>query len=242
VSPPNQGAAAALLALLAGGCGDTFVVKEGEAGTPGGPGGTVSATGSGAATSGAAGAGGTVAAGGATGGAGGGAAPPACGNGVIEAGEQCDDGNDDAKDGCHACAVECLSGETLEPVSLHCYWAAAPKQSWLDGANACAQKKGDLAGFSTEAELDFVVALARGVSPLDPAWTGGNDLAVEGKWQWRNGEPWSDDFWAPTEPNTTGDEDCAALDVATVVGGLRDTECSDKRTPLCERHPPGKLP
>ncbi len=43
---------------------------------------------------------------------------PTCGNGTVETGEQCDDGNDDGTDGCNACSWYCIGA--LPPGSSAC--------------------------------------------------------------------------------------------------------------------------
>ena len=65
-----------------------------------------------------------VGSGGGEGGAGG--APMDCGNGKVDEGEECDDANDNADDGCNACQVDCvfpvddaLEGESFVDPTTH---------------------------------------------------------------------------------------------------------------------------
>src|SRR5690606_28937535 len=62
-----------------------------------------------------------------------------CGNGVIDAGEQCDDGNLTAGDGCsNECKVECSgSGLFFNTDTYNCYRYIDATQKWSDAENAC---------------------------------------------------------------------------------------------------------
>lgn len=107
-----------IVAVVVAGCGDNFSTSatqsttttdttSGTGGTGGmATGGVGGAGGNTSTSSGGGGAGGTTSTGTTTGGTGG-APDPNCGNGNIDAGEECDDGNNAAGDGCSAgCAIE----------------------------------------------------------------------------------------------------------------------------------------
>jgi hypothetical protein len=90
-----------------------------------------------------------------------------------------------------------------------------------------------LATISSKAENDFVYGLT------DPAnqfvWIGLNDKAVEGQYQWLDGEPTTYLNWRFGEPNNDHDEDCAYMQ----SDGWNDAICSklDTRSSYVCEHP-----
>jgi len=175
----------------------------------------------------------------ATGGDGGAAGGPpagACGNGVIDPGEQCDAGAQPGL-GCSAdCMVECAGqGEHVDPTTNVCYrFVDAVLLSWGQARDDCTAWDGDLAAITSEAEQAFVATLV-----ASSAWIGGNDKLVEGTFVWSDGEPFGYTHWAPGEPNNANDaEDCIEVNVAL---GLQwnDNVCPDAKPHLCERRPAG---
>jgi len=142
-----------------------------------------------------------------------------CPNGVVEADEECDDGNLDDTDGCTSeCLVHCdcpvagcvganpTQAALLDPVTKHCYFRVGEVFSqWFgfatEAIQACQAWGGELATFQDQAELDFVSAGAF----LDDA----NDYLVGGHfvfgtWTWDDATPWvfpaSGPPWLPNEP------------------------------------------
>jgi len=177
----------------------------------------------------------STAASGATGGGAGGSA--SCGDGSLDMGEQCDDGNDAAGDGCDACVVECdRAGAVQDAATHHCYWLVGMHENF-DSARSHCQDAGpgvDLAAPSTASELMLLTPL------LDAdAWIGGSDSAMRGSWAWSNGEAWSYPPGAPPwhsgEPNNSGDCVNARTD-----GTLEDESCGTGKDYLCERTPAGE--
>ena len=132
----------------------------------------------------------------------------ACGNGELDAGEQCDDGNTTNWDGCSRdCSVEELPDgcEALETC-----------QSF--GANlATIDSDDDSAWFGSQA---------------GGAWIGMNDRQVEGEWRW-SGRDSEYRNWNNNEPNDHGNgEDCGQ-----VLGNGRwnDANCNRASAFFCER-------
>ncbi len=71
-----------------------------------------------------------------TGGAGG--SRVLCGNGALDQGEECDDGNLAAGDGCTQCSVDCDEpGAFKVPASAHCYWALPKAMSFFESRVKC---------------------------------------------------------------------------------------------------------
>jgi cysteine-rich repeat protein len=166
-----------------------------------------------------------------------GSASGLCGNGVIEPGEECDDQNSFANDGCTGCVVDCEGqGAFKDPGSHHCYWSGAFKLTFSQAAFTCKLKGGYLAAITSAAELDAVHAHVQG-----DVWLGGNDLVLEGDYVWSDGEPWSFTAWKLGEPSGDVDHhDCIKL---TDTGpAFDDVDCDQKRASLCERTPIGQAP
>ena len=170
--------------------------------------------------------------------------PPPCGNGKLDAGEECDDGNATGNDGCVACTVVCLENEHKGP-NAHCYIEAGPKSSWNDAFTACANSGGYLATLTSLAENDFVWGILDDVDPTagdhDARWIGLTDKTTEGKFLWVSGEAFSFESWATGEPNNqNGGEDCAELRYE--YNEWNDESCtSDTRYFVCEYDPPVKF-
>ena len=161
-----------------------------------------------------------------------------CGNGMVEPGEECDDGNAATSDGCNAsCAIECNSNAIKNPANGHCYRIFNVAVKVADAQAACAAwggapGLGNLVSIEDASEQGFVGQLA-----TVKAWMGGGDAAVEGTYVWYDGTPWSYENWAPNEPNDVTVEDCMFLQ----IGGLwHDHDCNDPRPAyLCERRGAG---
>ena len=176
-----------------------------------------------------------------------------CGDGYIGPGEECDDANAVSGDGCNACNVVCdtdgFGGQDAFPFEVadshHCYlYAFAPEASWDKARTSCQDWGGDLAALSTEQEIGDVVELLAEVG--QDVWIGGSDLALEGFFQWSNGElwsysgeqpPWDDPVAGPAEPAGGTLENCVEI---SSNGELNDAQGGLQQTYLCERPPPGK--
>lgn len=153
-----------------------------------------------------------------------------CGDGTLDPGEACDDGNDVPGDGCSACAFECLAPAFEDPETGHCYRVLDAPARWADAIVACLESQGALAAITTADELVLV-----GQHVAGPVWVGGDDLAEEGAFTWLDGEPFAGDLFAPGEPDHAPPSDC--LELVTAPLGLASEVCAQKLRPLCERAP-----
>jgi cysteine-rich repeat protein len=206
------------------------------------------------------GGGGGGSAGGGSGGVGGqgGVVLPRCGDGVINPGEQCDDGGTSAGDGCDGtCNVEC--SELFDDSTSHCYTFLPGMPATWDAAHAACRALGpgwDLVGVSSQTEHDWLTAQPTiDMSLVDDDnttsfWTGGSDAAVEGTWIWSNGEPFFDN-WITGEPNNDSGgggggaggadpgEDCVVYVRRSAVIGYDDRGCDRQYAAVCELTPAG---
>lgn len=169
-----------------------------------------------------------------------------CGNGIREAGEQCDDGGKESGDGCSAlCEAECPAGSSLG-ANFHCYWFNQEEKNWNDARNDCAAQKGYLVTITTPQESELLTGLVQVT-----AWIGATDgrtpsTAGAGSYAWVSGEAWGFTNWNANEPNA-GDKGCGLFGrcyehCATIAadGKWNDRYCEDDELPyICERVPPG---
>ena len=104
------------------------------------------------------------------------------------------------------CNVEYRNGDTSYPY-LFCTTAA----SWTAGRNTCLNVNYDLAAIGSASEDSWLNSTADTYS-TQKWWTGFNDRASEGTWEWSNGETVSYTNWNSGEPNNSGgNEDCGQL-------------------------------
>jgi cysteine-rich repeat protein len=130
-------------------------------------------------------------------------ADPVCGNGMLEAGEECDDAGHAGQDGCDEnCKVVCaqLGAGTLESEDHHCY-NGYDQGSFKESQDACVKRGAHLATISSAAENKLAQSLVHGSK-----WLGGlEDVAVTaegtGAYGWITKEPFTFTNWAPHEPN-----------------------------------------
>jgi cysteine-rich repeat protein len=164
----------------------------------------------------------------------GGNGPSVCGNGTLEPGESCDDGGTVGGDGCSAdCVAECTGNDVFEdPVSKHCYRKLGTMKTWADSEADCVAWWGHLAALSSSEEVALIEAAAEGW-----VWVGGTDQAIEGQFEWTNGEPFSFEPWGSSAPNLIpgNADDCTYFRGEGEL--LDDVNCSDDHSGLCERAP-----
>jgi cysteine-rich repeat protein len=181
-------------------------------------------------------------------------------DGIRDLGEECDDGNLVAGDGCSpSCSVECSvnapgvepGGVFKDPATKSCYAFLQPNLSWTEVAAACgALGPGfHLARIDTLPEFFLLSTFhfdLQGSSK--PVWVDGTDQLAEGSWGFASSAtpfpfPLKQLPWEPNEPNGGGGENCMAL---WWFGGsknaymIADWSCGSKGRGLCEREAPGQ--
>ncbi|MFO0548110.1 MAG: DUF4215 domain-containing protein [Polyangiaceae bacterium] len=160
-------------------------------------------------------------------------ASASCGDGVQNAGEDCDDGNQVDNDGCDStCMFSCLSGSgasavVADVVTGTCYAAFSSTVSRALAETACQAVSGHLASITSAAENTLV----RTLLPQTTLYIGATDAATEGTWEWPSGESFSYSNWSTNEPNNSGDEDCVQL---YVDGTWNDVPCTNTYGYVCE--------
>jgi cysteine-rich repeat protein len=168
-----------------------------------------------------------------------------CGDGKLDPGEECDDGNAlDDGNGCgKTCKVYCLPDE--QKLGTHCYREYATSASWDTAEATCTQDpNGHLVTITSQQEFDFVynnVFDQNFLADTSPRWIGLNDKATEGAFQWVTGEPVVVTAWANGEPNNGGgNENCVEMKWAN--GAWDDQLCATTRLFVCEYEPIVKFP
>lgn len=169
---------------------------------------------------------------GSSGGAGG--AGPVCGDGKIDANEECDDANLIDADGCTTCVIDCEAAAKKEPTTGHCYRFYPDAKTWpladADcGAWGGAPGLGHLASISTATEQTFVEALRPTVS----AWIGARDTVTEGTFEWLDGTPFAFTSFAPGKPDGATVQNC--LFMRGDNDGWDDNQCGTALPFVCER-------
>jgi cysteine-rich repeat protein len=173
---------------------------------------------------------------------------PSCGNGKLEAGEQCDDAGHAGQDGCDPmCKVVCANfgADAAESEDHHCY--NGYDSADFEGAQEdCVERGGHLATISSAAENKLARTFVN-----NSKWLGGHeDVSVTmkgtGNYAWLSGEPFTYTNWAQGEPDQakvrcdssiqTCYEHCVSMDGD---GTWTDARCDVTDGYLCEWEPAG---
>jgi cysteine-rich repeat protein len=131
---------------------------------------------------------------------------PVCGNGVIEAGEECDDAGHAGEDGCNECQVVCshYGQGTLESEDHHCY-RGYDEANFQNAREACTQRGGHLITIGSAAENQVARMLVNSSKLLGGFENAELNQAGDGKYQWVTGEPFTYTNWAQNQPDEDGD-------------------------------------
>jgi cysteine-rich repeat protein len=155
-----------------------------------------------------------------------------CGNGAIDAGEECDDMNITIGDGCDACQVNCKANAVEDPATHHCYFFSTISATWMDAKGDCEEIGYHLATITSQPEMDFLKGI-----PSTDLWIGASDSS--GAWTWVTNEPWVYAPWEPMQPNNNGDCGELGCNAEQDGGTINDVNCAEVQPYLCEWAPPG---
>jgi cysteine-rich repeat protein len=144
------------------------------------------------------------------------AAAAACGNGVVDRGEECDDGNTVNDDGCSAACLRCRTGDGsfAWEANGHCYVRHTERLPFNDAHRVCAATGDTLVTYTTGYESR---AVRQRLLPDDagPHWMGMR-ISLQGAFEWITAEPMPRFDWAPGEPAAGGR--CATQTPSTLAG------------------------
>jgi cysteine-rich repeat protein len=160
-----------------------------------------------------------------------------CGNGTIDADEECDDANLVPGDTCdNQCKVVCSGGGTTKRPAPYntCYRYVDSDKKWDDAQAACVGWGGNLVSIGDLDEQKFVKPLNNNKG----VWIGakrGSDSTL----YWVDGTPpWTPGNWASGEPNNSW-EQCVQM---YANGQWNDSVCWPTYPFICERAPVGQKP
>jgi cysteine-rich repeat protein len=147
-----------------------------------------------------------------------------CGDGIVQPGEECDDGAAPAPYvTCSGCKLACKAGEIEDPTTHHCYRVVPDLTTAIDAVNACASLEAYLAAINTKEENAWLEPHITA-----PAWIG---LGTTADPTWSNGDPVC---YVNALVGDAIKQDCAVIQVG---GTWEAASCALKRGYVCERGP-----
>ncbi len=176
--------------------------------------------------------------------------PAVCGNGKLEAGEQCDDARHAGKDGCSSqCQVVCSDfGEALEmSADYHCY-AGYDEADFAGAQAACVRLGAHLVSIGSATENELVNSFVRSskfIGAFEDVELMSEDSA---EYEWTTGEAFSYENWSSEQPDHSAErctqyanhsrcyEHCAFM---LGDGTWADQRCDLKDGYVCEWEPAG---
>jgi spore coat protein H len=152
-----------------------------------------------------------------------------CGNMVKEQGEQCDDGNIDAGDGCSASCV--LEACTVLANQGKSYAFCTDLHTAPEARAVCAAAGGALAVPQNDAENTWMTTTAFGLF-AQGYWIGVDDEAFDGMYKKPDGSAQAYLPWAPGQPNGGPTQNCLIISFV-LSGGWNDKACTETNGYIC---------
>jgi len=178
---------------------------------------------------------------------------PVCGNGVLETGEQCDDGGHTGQDGCNAdCQVVCsqYGSGTLESDDHHCY-RGFDEATFQIAQQQCEALGAHLATISDASENKLVQKLVNN-SKFIGGWEDvPSNSKGQGNYTWLTKEPLSFTNWGRNQPSEQATfcggqgwgNSCYQHCMAMMGDGTWANQLCDMQDGyVCEWEPAGKKP
>ncbi len=175
--------------------------------------------------------------------------PPNCGDGHLDEGEVCDDGNIVNGDSCNSTCSQiiCNHGDWawLDPETGTCYWIANSTTYWI--TNTCENADPNGHRFVSNDTAEYQRVFDNVVNPFggDP-WVGAWFDSTPWKWKWQKYIPEADTMYF-SSATTNGDDFgtgglnyCGYWSDANGVSNLKQTSCAYLKRHLCERPRPGE--
>ncbi|XP_076824194.1 CD209 antigen-like protein C [Clavelina lepadiformis] len=122
------------------------------------------------------------------------------------------------------------------PFNGYQYRLTETEQNWQESRRLCQAMGGDLAAVGMRNVVIRRKLLTEVFKFVQNVWIGLNDISREGQWMWIDGVQAAEGNvnWLAGEPNNSGDEDCAVVNVPGHNGAV-DYPCSWTKIALCEK-------
>ncbi|XP_041666073.1 macrophage mannose receptor 1 [Cheilinus undulatus] len=132
-----------------------------------------------------------------------------------------------------ACA-HCQCQQGWREYENKCYFFSSDTKTWLDAQAFCLEQNSNLMSIQDIHERLWI----RTQISSDIYWIGLNDRAVEGVWEWADGDPFIEalSYWAAGQPDNYGaepGEDCGQV-LGENNGLWNDENCSIRRKYICK--------
>ncbi|MEO7331432.1 MAG: lectin-like protein, partial [Minicystis sp.] len=152
-----------------------------------------------------------------------------CGNAIKDPGEQCDDGNLAALDGCSS---NCLLEDCTVLTNLgKSYAFCTDLRPAYDARAICQSAGGTLAVPQDDAENTWMITSAFNVLG-EAYWIGIDDEGQDGIWKKPNGSVAQFLPWGANEPNGGAVQNCGIISFV-LSGGWNDKACTDTNGYIC---------
>ena len=99
---------------------------------------------------------------------------------------------------------------SFEKVGNDCYFVSKEKVGWIEARKKCEKKGSVLVTLDTESVTEVLVNLVKKSSRkhFNEFWTAGNDIEVEGVWEWAGVRSEVPEFGWTEEPYYSIEENC----------------------------------